>query len=313
VTDQARKVFSLVVPTVGRPVDLLRFLDHLRLQFGRELSPRQVELIVVDQSGRSETRELLAEQDTEFEILHLEMAGRGASRARNYGWAFARGEIITFPDDDCHYPAGFLREVLRKFDEPEIDAIIARVDFMSRHEPLPGAVTRENVLTRCAEPGIFARREALGGVRFDERMGIGSDSPWNSDEGPDLVVRMLARGLRVVSSPDLRIHHPDPMLTPDELLQQRNFSYSRGRGYFLRKHAYPTSRIAWTLLRSLVGSLYMAVTAKPFWARYYLLSFVGKWQGLRGAKNAPSQIVTCPLSQDAPAWGDFKDSGCEVA
>ena len=128
--------FSLVVPTVGRPVDLQRFIDHLRLQRGPGLDLRELELIVVDQSGQPETGELLAQQQAEFRILHLPMAGRGASRARNYGWGFARSEIISFPDDDCHYPRGFLERVSQKFDNPDIDAISTSVEHMSRPRKL---------------------------------------------------------------------------------------------------------------------------------------------------------------------------------
>ncbi len=291
--------FSLVVPTVGRPADLQRFIDHLQLQAGDGLELRELELLVVDQSGKPETGELLARQDTEFTIIHLPMAGRGASRARNFGWSFARGEFITFPDDDCHYPRKFLLRVLEKFRNPAVDAISTSVEHMSRPETPAATITRNNVLECCLEAGLFARREALGELRYDELMGVGCDSPWNSDEGPDLLLRMIDRGLRIDYCPDLVIHHPNPLQTLDEKLQERNFKYSRGRGYLLRKHRFPLSQIANTLIRSGGGSLLMALLAKPFWARYYWRSFVGKLQGLRGGNNAPAQLLTSPLSQES--------------
>ncbi len=287
---------SLVVPTVGRPADLQRFIDHLQLQNGDELQLRDVELIVVDQSGRPETGELLKRQQAEFKIRHLPMNGRGAARARNYGWSFARGEVITFPDDDCHYPRGLLPAALRRFADSQIDAISVSVEYMSRPDIRGGPITRGNVLERCLEAGLFARRARLGDLRYDERMGVGCDSPWNSDEGPDLLLRMLGQDLRIDYCPELCIHHPNPLHTLDERLLERNFKYSRGRGYLLRKHRFPLSYVAKTMLRSLGGSLLMALTARPFWARYYWRSFVGKWQGLRGGKNAPAQLLTSPLA-----------------
>jgi glycosyltransferase involved in cell wall biosynthesis len=290
--------FSLVVPTVGRPADLQRFIDHLQLQGGAGLELRELELIVVDQSGKAETGELLARQTTDFAILHLPMAGRGASRARNFGWSFARGEFITFPDDDCHYPRGFLLKVLEKFSQPDVDAISTSVEHMSRPETPAATITRGNVLDCCLEAGLFARRAALGDLRYDELMGVGCESPWNSDEGPDLLLRMIDRGLRIDYCPDLVIHHPNPLQTLDERLQERNFKYSRGRGYLLRKHRFPLSQIAKTLIRSCGGSLLMGLTARPFWARYYWRSFIGKVQGLRGGKNAPAQVLTSPLAQE---------------
>jgi glycosyltransferase involved in cell wall biosynthesis len=293
--------FSLVVPTIGRPADLQRFIDHLHLQAGKGVDLREVELLVVDQSGQLETGELLAEQQAPFRIQHLPMAGRGASRARNYGWSFARGEIITFPDDDCHYPPGFLSGVWQQFADGQFAAISTSVEHMSRPDTPGGPITRANVLDCCLEAGLFARRERLDDLRYDESMGVGCDSPWNSDEGPDLLLRMLGRGLRIQYCPELQIHHPNPLQTADEKLQERNFKYSRGRGYLLRKHRFSRSQIAKTMIRSLGGCVLMALSAKPFWARYYWRSFLGKWQGLRGGKNAPEQVLTSPLQQEGLA------------
>ncbi len=87
-----------------------------------------MELLVVDQSAKPDTGEMLARQQAPFHIQHLPMSGRGASRARNYGWGFARGEFITFPDDDSHYPAGFLPRLLAEFADPNIAAISTSVE-----------------------------------------------------------------------------------------------------------------------------------------------------------------------------------------
>ncbi|WP_425615381.1 glycosyltransferase family 2 protein [Anatilimnocola sp. NA78] len=288
--------FSLVVPTVGRPAELQRFIDHLQRQGDDRVKLRELELIVVDQSGKPDTGELVARLQAEFSIRHLPMSGRGASRARNYGWGFAQGEILTFPDDDSHYPDGFLRKVLECFDDPQVDAISATVEFIGRSDTEGGLITRDNVLYRCIEAAFFGRRERLGDIRYDERMGIGCATPWNSDEGPDLLLRMMERGLRTDYHPEMIIHHPNPLQTEDENLQQRNFKYSRGRGYLLRKHHFPLTMVAKTLARSLAGSAFMALRLRPFWARYYWNAFLGKMQGYLAGKNAPAQELTSPLS-----------------
>jgi glycosyltransferase involved in cell wall biosynthesis len=289
--------FSLVVPTIGRPADLQRFIDTVHLQAGPGLELREIEMLVVDQSRQPETGELLARQQTEFRIRHLPMNGRGVSNARNYGWSFAQGEIITFPDDDCHYSPGFLPRILERLRDPEVDAIEVCVEHFNKPNLQPGRITRENLFDRCVEAGLFARRERFGDVRFDERMGIGCETPWNSDEGPDMLLRLLARGIRIEFHPDLCVHHPDPRQQLDERLQERNFKYSRGRGYLLAKHRFPFTYVARLMLRSLGASVLMAASLKPFWARYYWRSFVGRMQGLRGGKNAPEQLLTSPLRQ----------------
>lgn len=294
--------FSLVVPTIGRPADLQRFLDSVHQQAGPGLALRDIEVLVVDQSRQPETGELLERQQAEFRIRHLPMNGRGVSSARNFGWSFAQGEIIAFPDDDCRYSPGFLPQILERLHDPEVDAVEVCVEHFNKPNLQPGRITRDNLFDRCVEAGLFARRERLGDVRFDERMGIGSDSPWNSDEGPDLLLRLLARGIRIEFHPDLWVHHPDPRRTLDEQLQERNYKYSRGRGYLLAKHRFPWIYVAKFMLRTLGASVLMAAACKPYWARYYWRSFVGRCEGLRGGRNAPEQLVTCPLRQEeAPA------------
>jgi glycosyltransferase involved in cell wall biosynthesis len=288
---------SFVIPTIGRPADLQRFIDHLQRQEGSRVDLRETELIVVDQSGQPETGELLARQQTPFRIQHLPMAGRGAARARNYGWSFARGEILSFPDDDCHYPPQMLHEVLEHFADPQVDGLMVQVEHVGRQDQLPGPITRANVLLRCLEAGLFVRREKMDDLRYDECMGIGADTPWNSDEGPDLLLRMLERGLRIEYAPELVIHHPNPLQTLDARLLERTFKYSRGRGYLLRKHRFPVGEVLKSFVRPLGGSILMALTLRWYWARYYLNSLAGRWVGWSGGKGAPVQRLTSPLSQ----------------
>lgn len=287
---------SLVIPTIGRPNELLRFIRHLESQEG-ERAVGDVELIVVDQSGRPETREMLATIQTRFPVRHFNMPGRGASRARNYGWSFATGEFITFPDDDCYYPPSLLKSVLHKLEGLPIDCLMIQVEHLGRQDQVSGAVTRENVLFRCVESGMFLRRLAAADLRYDELMGVGADTPWNADEGPDLLIRMLARGLRIEYEPSLLIHHPNPLATLDESLQRRCFAYSRGRGYLLRKHGFPVSTIVRTMIRSLGGSMLMAISGKLFWARYYWNSFLGKLLGLMAGSKANQESLTASQAE----------------
>lgn len=300
---------SLIACTIGRPDDLQRLIDSLERQASERVDLRELELLVVDQSGRDETRDLMARQAVSFSLRHLPMSGRGASRARNYGWSFAKGELLSFPDDDCHYPAQFLDQVLRLFEDPDVDAVSTQVEFIGKQDQEVGRVTRQNVLQRCVEAGFFARRERMGDLRYDEMLGVGSHTPWNSDEGPDLLLRMLERDLRIDYHPELVIHHPNPLQTADEALQQRNFKYSRGRGYLLRKHRFPWSLIAKTMVRSLGGSVLKACGGQPYWARYYWNSFLGKLQGLRAGNDAPPQLLTSPLrANEAPSRFEPRDA-----
>ncbi len=110
---------------------------------------------------------------------------------------------------------------------------------------------------------IFVRRSALGERRFDENMGVGSWSPWHSDEGPDLILRLQQAGVRCYYEPKFGVWHPQPVQSygPKEI--DRAYRYACGTGYFYRKHKYPLSYFAYYLARTSGGALLALATLKP--------------------------------------------------
>lgn len=267
--------FSLIVTTIGRE-DALRLLFRSLAAQGRT----DFEVIVVDQSGATGVARVVAEFAVEFPLRHVPMRERGACRGRNRGLEYASGDLVSFPDDDCTYPPSVLDRVAAIFDsQPELDALTTRAETMGRCDTRGGRTDRSNLLLRCVEFTLFARRQRLGDLRFDEQIGPGAGTPWGADDGPDLMLRMLDRGLHLAYFPEIVILHPDPTAVYDDATLKRSYSYSRGRGRLYRKYRFPLSIVAWAMFRSLVGSLLMLGTGRFRRARYYWLSFTGKWAG----------------------------------
>lgn len=281
---------SLVISTIGRAAELRQLLASLAAQ-----SCRDFEVLVVDQSREEAIAGVVAEFAGQMEFRHLPMYERGASRGRNFGWAEAKGDILNFPDDDCTWPPELLERVVACFAaRPELAGLVTRVETMGRMDTEGGPVTRQNIFGRCVEFAIFLRRTALGELRFDESMGVGAPTPWGADEGPDLLLRMLERGLSVEYVPELCIFHPDPRQQPPATLLRRTLAYSRGRGYLLRKHRYSLAAVAYALFRSLGGALVMLATGRITLARQHWLAFWGKLVGYVTAGKPPAQVVSAP-------------------
>ena len=232
--------FSLVIATINRCVELGNLFDSLVRQ-----TYQNFEVIVVDQNDDGRLIDLVEKFAKQLEITHIITDVKGASHARNLGTESSKGDIISYPDDDCEYPATLLQDIVALFVEhTDIDVIsvsskdkygngkIARLGNTKRQ------VTKYNVLWSCIEFGIFAKAECFHDVRFDEDMGVGSRSPWWSDEGPDLIMQMQERGKIVYYFPVLFIYHPDPVKRYDRKAIVRSFRYGCGRGYYLRKHNY---------------------------------------------------------------------------
>ena len=160
-----------------------------------------------------------------------------------------------------------------------------------------GRVNRHNVLHVCVEFAVFFRCSPMGDLRYDERIGLNQGTPWPADEGPDLMLRMLDRGLSIEYFPELCIHHPDPLQLPPQKLWARTLGYSRSRGYLLRKHRYSLFTVAHTLIRSLGGAVLMFCCGRWTLARMYWLSFWGKVVGYHGGSTVSCNVI--PIHRDS--------------
>ena len=272
--------FSLIVSTRGRTTELLRLFRSLD-----EQSLKDFELILADQNEDGRVIDLLASTTASFPIQRIPSGG-GLSRGRNDALACARGEIIGFPDDDCAYEATLLARVAAFFDEhPTYGFLSGRsyaddgLDSVSKHAKKPGEINRETIHRQCIEFALFVRRDTLGATRFDEAMGVGAPTPWHSDEGPDFLLRLMAKGARGFYDPAFGVWHARPIAQLDAKALDRSYRYACGNGYFYRKHGYSGWYFAKKMARTFCGMLLALARLHPQKARMYLVRLRGGWRG----------------------------------
>jgi hypothetical protein len=280
--------FSLIVATLGRSAEIGALLESLLAQ-GRD----DLEVIIVDQNADDRVAPVLQPYAARLRITHLRSAIRNANHARNLGLRQARGEIVTFPDDDCLYPPGVLTRVDAAFRAaPSLGVLTGPAASpegglgSGRWREESGAIDLTNVWTSVIEFNLFLPRPlmlALGG--FDERLGPGTR--WGSAEGNDLVCRAMAGGAVAQYDAGLRIIHPDKRLT--EVAVSRAASYGRGLGFVLRRHGVPASVWFAFLVRPIGGALLSLAKLRFHNAAYYTMSFWGRLIGglAREAREAP--------------------------
>jgi O-antigen/teichoic acid export membrane protein/glycosyltransferase involved in cell wall biosynthesis len=243
---------TLVVATIGRADALARLFASLAAQTH---APHEV--IVVEQGDGGEACAALV-ATAPFPARHVRLARRGAARARNAGWRLASGDVIGFPDDDCAYPPDTLAKVAAIFAS---DALVmassgrtiddAGAPSIARTPSRNGPVTAGNVWRRCVEPALFVRAGVR--ARFDPRLGVGASTPWQAYEGPDLLLRLLARGARVTYRADLAVWHPNVLGDFGADQRRRAIGYGRGHGFVLARHRGAGAVIA-LLLRLLAAA-----------------------------------------------------------
>lgn len=269
--------FSLILATVGRTSELERFLTHLDAQ-----SYRKFELILVDQNPDDRLVPLILPYAERFPVIRCRSA-IGLSRARNLGLTRASGDIVAFPDDDCWYSNDLLEHVATLFREsPGADCITGRpidsrvVGFHSSSGP----VNRQNVFRRGISYTIFIRDRAVSAVgRFDESLGLGTESGRIAAEETDYLIRALSASCSIFYHAELTVFHTDSPLVYDEDLVQRQYGSSLAFGYVLRKHKYPLWFVSYSWLRPFGGACLSLLAFKWGKARYHYSALTGRITG----------------------------------
>ncbi len=274
--------FSIIIPTLNRIEEPLLMLESLINQTFNDF-----EVLLIDQN---EEDILYDDLKKYFDLLPLQQVKttiKGASNARNLGIQKARGEILTFPDDDCEFFETFLEDISKYFNKHNVDGIVTtskdRIDgkaisvLMSSK---PQSINRKNILKTVVEFGIIIKANQLNGVFFDPNMGVGSpNTPYWSDEGPDLVLRLIEKGLRFNYCPQYYIFHPNPVKKYSAKTALRSYQYGKGRGYFLKKHKFGLTTIMYYLFIYVIGMFKGILFFNKQMFLYFKDGFKGRYEG----------------------------------
>jgi glycosyltransferase involved in cell wall biosynthesis len=269
---------SLIAATMNRVAELERLLASLDRQ-----SYKDFELIVVDQNSDDRLAPVLRAHPS-LTIRHLHCAP-GASRARNVGLRAAQGDIIGFPDDDCWYPENLLATVTNWFNaNPDFGglfAILRSADNQPVGPKWPESsclCTRETLWDRGITPIGFLRRQVTDAIGFfDERIGLGAPSQYQSGEDIDYFLRPFNYGFKMWHEPGITVHHPS--FHAPERLRDRTYSYSLGGGYVMRAHGYPSRLLIRGLVRSAGGAVVNLLRGNLFPTRVYTVRAAGLLRG----------------------------------
>lgn len=270
--------FDLVLATLGRTEELDRFLRSLRHQ-----GTDAVRVLVVDQNGDERVRSVLAGY-ADLEIMHLH-SPPGLSRARNAALPHLRADIVGWPDDDCIYPDYLLARVGEVFAaRPELSGLTGQIADpyglpTGRWPETRTPLTARTLWNAAISTAIFLRRKLVESCGpFDERLGLGAGTPWESAEEIELLVRALRTGARIEYDPSVVVLHSAKQLTG---AAERRLTYRDGAsvGYILGRHAYGPSMLARMAIRPLGGAVLALRRRDVARARVLLSSFAGRLRG----------------------------------
>jgi glycosyltransferase involved in cell wall biosynthesis len=278
---------SLVVATLGRTEQVGRLLRSLASQDPAGTGAGTgFEVVVVDQNDDDRLLPVLA--GWPFPVRRLHTPGeRGASRARNRGWRACGGEVVLFPDDDCWYAPGFLARSLALMRGLGCDVLCGRAadetgrSINGRFEPVAQPISRANVWTTGIEWMVFFRRAVLEAVDgFDEAVGIGAASPWQSSEHQDILLRAMAAGFTCRYDPAVAGHHEEIVAgPPDARTLTKARGYARGMGHVLRVHGFPLRTRGLYVLRPVAAAALALAGGRGYMVPYYREVAIGRLEG----------------------------------
>jgi glycosyltransferase involved in cell wall biosynthesis len=292
---------SVIVPTLGRPVELARLLQSVQRQ-----SIAASEVVVVDRSGDGKVAEMLMSRRWGFNLVRLPTPPvLGTSYAMNQGWPKSTGSHLLFADDDCWYPPWLFARLQKLFQETGSDIVAGRAadtdgrSILGRYEVVPQPITRQNVWTTSIEWMMVFRREVVEAVDgFDATIGLGANTPWQAAPGQDILLRALAKGYTGYFDPGLYGFHPElNIVRPDPTTCSKARAYGRGMGYVLRRHGFGISEVAGWIARPLAGAVLYALKGEHARASYYWNAARGRLEGWRGNEAACRMADTAVARQ----------------
>ena len=123
---------------------------------------------------------------------------------------------------------------------------------------------------------MFFKSDLTKKYLYDENMGVGTF--YGSQEGYDILYRMLQDGVNVKFNPNLKFYHPQTITDYTSRSSiRRSFNYRCGFGYLCRKHRF---RIRF-YYRFFIVLIYILILPfyKPRNIRFYVAEELGNLVG----------------------------------
>jgi glycosyltransferase involved in cell wall biosynthesis len=231
----------IAVSSIGKTSRLNELLESLAQQ-----TDRSFVVGICDQSSDgSVTR--IAETYRDRLKIYITSSMRGLSRGRNAIVHAAPADIthFMFPNDTSRLPESIIADLKYMHSSADVVVMSYMNNGRQRYRFDAGVYDLDLInVWKIIEPAMVLSRKALkltGG--FDESLGTGSSTPWQSGEGTDLLLKIRGSSLIVNWNPDLKVFgvpENHGLARKEYLIKLRG--YGRGVGRVHKTWPYPIRR-----------------------------------------------------------------------
>jgi len=282
------KMISIVVLTYNRKDEIKRNLSELK-----KINYSPLEIIVVDNCSEIPVRSFIDDETINIVRMPQNLGVAG----RNEGVKVARGEIVVTLDDDVF---GFNDQAITELNRIFQDSTIGAVNFKviddltenqvnwchKRKVEEYGDQTFDTV--EISEGAIAFRREAI------TEAGLYPEYFFISHEGPDLALRIMNLGYRVIYYPKIVVRHSHAVAGRPGW---RRYYYDTRNQIWLLARLFPIS-IGWRKAIIGLGSMFVYAIRDG----YFLYWVKGVRDGLGGVRRAYKDRT----SIDEETWRRYK-------
>lgn len=246
---------SIIICTHNRAHALPACLDSVAASIAHAAVGADAEIVVVDNASSDDTRVSLARWAAAQPAITLQIVHepkKGLSNARNAGIRAARGDVIAFTDDDCHFTPEYVQRLLAYYAADDTPVMRGGSVYLGDPTDLPLTIkltpeasrrSRASNSTRSYNLGdsllgcnmALRRADALRIGDFDARLGAGGAIP--AGEDIDYVMRAYLDGLTIAYEPDLVVHHFHGRKTPEQARALKR-NYDIGGGALFAKYMF---------------------------------------------------------------------------
>lgn len=177
---------SVIIPTYNRSALLKQAIESVLAVRHDDI---ELEVLIIDDGSDDDTAEMVKN----YPVVYLRQSGGlGPSGTRNVGLEAARGEFITFlDDDDVWLPTNLAPQVRILREHPDYGMAFARVyvydNTLTKQigEPMPSETQHPqwsltDMLRSFPQIGtVVIRRSVAETVKFDPSLRLGEDWDWN--------------------------------------------------------------------------------------------------------------------------------------
>lgn len=272
---------SIIIPTINRKTELELLLNSIQIY----VKDFTFEVIIIDQNPIGYLDDLIYKFKDKLNIFHHLVEFRGLSKAKNYGAKIAKGEYLTFPDDDCKIFPETYSKALDLMVSKNVGIVFGRcVDDLGNDSVLKFKtesfyLNKNNMLGGFVEAtGVIHKRIFEKGFCFDEKMGAGCFH--GAEEGYDWLYRIFTESnIKAYYSTDIVFYHPQVLLDKgSSQAVRRAFTYSCGNAYLCKKHSFYRRYFIRLILITFSIPIYLVINRRK--AKYYFCELLGLLTGV---------------------------------